>query len=446
MMEEPNAEMLDRHFRQQVDRYHSEDYKTASQSDRQIAAKWLTVFEQVPPAQKLARNGLMLLLHGHLTELGNLKAPFTDIRNCKMDLNDVLDRYPGLHESIGQKNAELQDHQKYSILSRITSQTNRFSSRNWILSAILEDTESSEVGLTSSSSGMRRKSAISPRWQSVREKIQNYENRSVKKEPIISKSECNANQRRYHYGEGQKIPESPRCVTRSSSAVQKMRNCFQEMADRLRECSEKSDKAFPGKIRKIVKEKKVVSFGNPETVFKSDNSHASKEIVRSATRVFEGLRSTSGETDIRSEKPNPLVDESDVKAFEICAREALERLKRWKGSPDSLHFFKTCFNISNIDSGIEEWKRLDEELEHELDIFIHRRLKMKMKDVCSKQNKDFNLLENRGQLLCWVKLKELCQIHGRGKIQSDVLQKISTAVDDKCDKLEVEMQMHKERM
>ncbi|EDV50720.1 uncharacterized protein LOC6544393 [Drosophila erecta] len=94
-MKEPSEELLDRHFRQQVASYKDVDQALAKQSDRLIIARWMKVFEKIPLSQKLARNSLMLLMHGHLKDFGVLKEPFTDVRNCSRNLNVILDEYRG---------------------------------------------------------------------------------------------------------------------------------------------------------------------------------------------------------------------------------------------------------------------------------------------------------------------------------------------------------------
>ncbi|BFF98921.1 uncharacterized protein DMAD_06950 [Drosophila madeirensis] len=97
-MEEEDTEelMLDNHYETLLTRY--EDYfkGLAFNSDRIIIDKWLEVFGQATAEEKLARNGLMLLLQGHLSEFGLLKEPFTDMRNCSWNLNSVLDNYQGI--------------------------------------------------------------------------------------------------------------------------------------------------------------------------------------------------------------------------------------------------------------------------------------------------------------------------------------------------------------
>ncbi|XP_064541618.1 uncharacterized protein LOC135430758 [Drosophila montana] len=95
-MKEPNELWLDRHFKQQLVEYSKVFQQTACASDQLIIAYWLKIFGSASKQQKWARNGLMLLMYGHLKEIGHLQVPFTDMRNVGKDLNEVLDSYTGL--------------------------------------------------------------------------------------------------------------------------------------------------------------------------------------------------------------------------------------------------------------------------------------------------------------------------------------------------------------
>ncbi|XP_034658208.1 uncharacterized protein LOC117894977 [Drosophila subobscura] len=116
-MEEEDTEelMLDNHYETLLTRY--EDYfkGLAFNSDRIIIGKWLEVFGQATAEEKLARNGLMLLLQGHLSEFGLLKEPFTDMRNCSRNLNSVLDNYQGI--TMGQEEEEPTEYTEFSEAS-----------------------------------------------------------------------------------------------------------------------------------------------------------------------------------------------------------------------------------------------------------------------------------------------------------------------------------------
>ncbi|XP_017841042.2 uncharacterized protein LOC108598810 [Drosophila busckii] len=95
-MEKPCEKCLDQHFSSQLIKYNKKFKQFACKSDQSIIHYWLDIFRAAPNSQKLARNGLMLLMYGHLKEMGYLQAPFTDMRNCGRDLNDILDDYEGM--------------------------------------------------------------------------------------------------------------------------------------------------------------------------------------------------------------------------------------------------------------------------------------------------------------------------------------------------------------
>ncbi|SPP87537.1 uncharacterized protein LOC117589425 [Drosophila guanche] len=97
-MEEEDTEelMLDNHYQTLLTRYADYFKGLAFGSDRIIIDKWLEVFGQATAEEKIARNGLMLLLQGHLSEFGLLQEPFTDMRSCSRNLNSVLDSYQGI--------------------------------------------------------------------------------------------------------------------------------------------------------------------------------------------------------------------------------------------------------------------------------------------------------------------------------------------------------------
>ncbi|EDW30045.1 GL22537 [Drosophila persimilis] len=99
-MEKDTREVkLDNYFRSQVSSYERYHKSFTCQSDRVMIDKWLAVFNASPAAEKIARNGLMLLLNGHLSDFGALKDPFTDMHNLGKNLNIVLDNYEGIPES-----------------------------------------------------------------------------------------------------------------------------------------------------------------------------------------------------------------------------------------------------------------------------------------------------------------------------------------------------------
>ncbi|EDW68756.1 uncharacterized protein [Drosophila virilis] len=107
-MKEPNEKWLDRHFKQQHVEYRKVFKEAACASDQHIIAYWLKIFGTASKQQKWARNGLMLLMYGHLKEIGHLQVPFTDMRNLGKDLNEVLDSYTGLPVKGQDKSTQIQ--------------------------------------------------------------------------------------------------------------------------------------------------------------------------------------------------------------------------------------------------------------------------------------------------------------------------------------------------
>ncbi|XP_023163637.2 uncharacterized protein LOC111594532 [Drosophila hydei] len=49
-------------------------------------ARWLKIFQQATPAERFARNCMLLLLHKQLNDNNCLSYPFTDARSCQRDL------------------------------------------------------------------------------------------------------------------------------------------------------------------------------------------------------------------------------------------------------------------------------------------------------------------------------------------------------------------------
>ncbi|XP_030241736.1 uncharacterized protein LOC108650357 [Drosophila navojoa] len=96
MTKEPNEKWLDRHFAQQLEEYEPVFQQEASASDQELITYWLQIFLAAPKPQKWARNSLMLLMYGHLKEIGYLQVPFTDVNSMGKNLNKVLDGYTGL--------------------------------------------------------------------------------------------------------------------------------------------------------------------------------------------------------------------------------------------------------------------------------------------------------------------------------------------------------------
>lgn len=530
--------MLDRHFRQQVARFHDVDYYKACPSDRLIMASWMKVFDAAPLYQKLARNGLMLLIHAHIKDFGNLRAPFTDIRNCKKDLNELLDSYRGFPETsfkdcsdnppllTSQKtipSASLSKEQPRLMAGPPTSrsrplslkrtnaanQAHRMLFQPRHLAPITEDTEPSEMDPSTSkhvaslierksfgkkspgecSSALRSYVGSSPAKtqnnQSVKQKILIFEHEKMQEtKPMGKKSSTAAtanvklaahpNEIMTRRDSSSKLPlpgQDHRTthirthLPRRSSVVRNLKSCFQEMAERFRDRPENKPKPFFETKAPPSAPPKKVAFATRDAIltprpsrFSKDNTKCSESPAPS-TRLYGGYSASSDEgqnempggfSKTKSRLPSilctpknrnecPPPTDGDIEAFEIGANKALQRLKLWKGAPNSLNFFTTCLDISSRDFGSKEWQDLDKQLEHEFIRWIRRGSKKKIKRSRSTIQQESNLFEASGELMCWEKLKELCKLHGRGKVKSDVLRKVTNAMDEKCHQLEEEI-------
>ncbi|KAH8333328.1 hypothetical protein KR067_000346, partial [Drosophila pandora] len=456
-MQDPSEEMLDRHYRQQVARFHDVDYYKACPSDRLIMASWMKVFDAAPLHQKLARNGLMLLIHAHIKDFGNLRAPFTDIRNCKKDLNELLDSYRGFPETsfkdcsdktpllTSQKtipSAPLSKEQPLLMAGPPTSrsrplslkrtnaasQAHRMQFQPRHLAPITEDTEPSEMDPSTSkhvASPIGRKSfgkkspmsyvgsspAKSQNNQSVKQKILIFEKEKMEETKTLGKKSnvnVNANVKLAAHpneimsrratssklplpGQDHRETHIRTHLPRRSSAVRNLKSCFQEMAERFRDRPENKPKTFFETKAPPLAPPKRVAFATRDAILMSRPSRFSKDNAKCSespepsTRLYGGYSAPSdeGQNEMpggfsktkpglpsilctpksRNECPPPT--DADIEAFEIGANKALQRLKLWKGAPNSLNFFTTCLDISSRDSGSKEWQDLDKQLEHE---------------------------------------------------------------------------------
>ncbi|KAH8242089.1 hypothetical protein KR026_001215, partial [Drosophila bipectinata] len=430
-MQDPSEEMLDRHFRQQVARFQDVFHNKACPSDRLIMASWLKVFEAVPLNQKLARNGLMLLIHAHLKDFGNLRAPFTDVRNCKKDLNGLLDSYRGITETgckdkssslLSQKTIPstplLKEQHRLMKRNNSTSQAHRMQFHTRVLEPIMEDTEPSEMAPSTNRHGaslIGKKSFAKPspgecsgiqrpylgssptkaqNNQRVKQQILVFE----KKKPLVKKSTPMASVKlaihpdedttgrapssQLTLEQDPKKPYIPTHLTRQPSAVRNLKNCFQEMAERVRDPSENNQTPFFKTKAPTPAPPKKVAFATRDSAMMTGPSSSSKDTAKykrrdspaPSPRLYGGYRESSDEIlrGLPKSKPKnlcnecPLFTDDDVQAFETGANKALERLKLWKGAPNSLKFFTTCLDISHQDSGSQEWQDLDKQLEHEI--------------------------------------------------------------------------------
>lgn len=117
----PREQLLDLHFKQQIHEFGPIFMRMACKSDQSIISYWIQIFEAAPRAQKWARNCMMLLLYGHLEEFGYLQVPFTDMRYCGRDLNEILDGYQGMAKQAPRPNQEKHGDPGIQVIHKVLS-------------------------------------------------------------------------------------------------------------------------------------------------------------------------------------------------------------------------------------------------------------------------------------------------------------------------------------
>ncbi|KAH8378809.1 hypothetical protein KR009_001524 [Drosophila setifemur] len=542
-MPDPTDEMLDRHFRQQMAKFWDVDQQKATDTDGRKMAKWIRVFEAAPLNQKLARNGLMMLMHAQMEEFGHLKPPFTDVRNCGRDLNEVLDSYQGISSgkepskrvssrtSLKEPQPLKEQHRLVAGRSLSHRRTSGYCLRSQIvaqkLDPITEVTEPSELEPTTSSlttqvtvirreffrakssgesSNSQRTCLCSSRSSerlTVRQRIQSIERQFSPKESPPKNTNSVENIRRLS-----RRSRDPRCVqlmirrdsssssnsqeqiskrtkilgqiTGKSSAVRNLKNCFEEMAERLKESAEEEQKSSPGIIKQKDSPPGIQKSSEEETssmprlyggkcqpsqfrlpkciVIDKDSSspdpHQNGSLESMLKRQEELRRECSkyynadANGTLKDFKDGLQIPESKIRGFQIGATKAMEQLNSWRGAPNTLNFFTTCFDISDSDMDSEEWKALDKELEDELlDLWFRKSVSKQLKNRRSKakiqpsaEQEDITLppsskdidLEHLAHL---AEIKELCETHGTGKMQPEALNKILSALEDKLNRV-----------
>ncbi|XP_016969074.1 uncharacterized protein LOC108037106 [Drosophila rhopaloa] len=544
-MTEPSEELLDRHFRQQVASYKDVDQSRANQSDRLIIAKWMKVFERTPLSQKLARNGLMLLMHGHLKDFGYLKEPFADVRNCSRNLNDILDEYRGesckgasLQDKINSSSSvkttnrvsetQAKEQQRSSTLSRTASfkRTSSHILRPRKLDPILEVTEPSEKERTTSSfaslvtvirkEDSRSNSSQDPlnetclkcvqeaKRQSVKQRIQALEEELSKDKRATLSTRSLENVRKYYrkssssdedsasnmqpeycpvkseIADGSKPKSQEQLkritnvinqVTRRSSAVNSLKNCFEEMAERLRNSSDGENglpvpktmnppPVPPRNYRSCQEDastlmpRKTGGQSLPPNFFK-DKTVQDLLTRREELRV-QCLQYYKSDGTLKDLKDMP-APRNDTKEAELRANglivgsyRALERLKRWRGKPKQLKFFKTCFRGCGLEySG--KLQALDRRFEQVALKWQRQKMLVCRRNTWRRYRRNMlakkpsptiaDLLQMRHQLelqeelqrermVHLAKIIELCRTHCSGVIRSDVLQKMLSRLDE----------------
>ncbi|XP_039486485.1 uncharacterized protein LOC120448517 [Drosophila santomea] len=540
-MKEPSEELLDRHFRQQVASYKDVDRARAKQSDRLIMARWIKVFERTPVSQKLARNSLMLLMHGHIKDFGVLKEPFTDMRNCSRNLNAILDEYKG------------QSCEEKDIGSTITVSkeqplpAGRTSSRAWNallkkcstqilrprqLTPIKEVAEPSEKEPTTSSfasivtmirqtktrSSGSIESLDASRTgsdcdhvadrQSVRQKVQSLEDefsRNTHHPLSLSAMEnirnnCQRNSsssasKSDQPASGRTRSSSPLSqeklnqitnvidqVNRRSSAVQSLKDCFEEMAERLKKTIEPKCVAPAGhkpkvssppppkkisRIRRNVSPQRARQPGgkcHPSVSFKDITVQQlliRREKLRVECLAYYNLDGTMKDV---KDMPDPPMDtrkaEKRVSGFLIGAYRALARLKRWRGKSKQLRFFKTCFQKCGLRNFVElqaldrrfemvalKWYRRKVMACQRRTWRSYRRIILAQKP--SYDEDDIQLMRHqlelqeelqRERMVHLAKIKEICKTSCCGIISAEVVCKMLKRLDDEHDQLAEDLQ------
>ncbi|XP_043648759.1 uncharacterized protein LOC122617117 [Drosophila teissieri] len=536
-MKEPSEELLDRHFRQQVASYKDVDQARAKQSDRLIMARWMKVFERTPLSQKLARNSLMLLMHGHIKDFGVLKEPFTDMRNCSRNLNAILDEYRGqpCKKVIKEKDTTNLSAQQPFAAGRSSSRawnallkkcsTQILRPRN--LTPIKEVAEPSEKEPTTSSfasivtvirqtntrSSGSNESLDAPRTDSdcdhvpdrlsVRQRVQSLEDESPRMTFDISakeniRSNCQENSsssasKSDQPASGRTRSSSPLSqekinqitnvidqVNRRSCAVQNLKECFEEMAERLKKTIEPKCVAPTGhkpkipppppppppkkfsRIRKEVSPQRARQTGSkchPSVSFEDITVQQlliRREKLRIECLAYYNLDGTMKDV---KDMPDPPMDtrkaEQRASGFIIGAYRALARLKRWRGKSKQLRFFKTCFQKCGLRDFVE-LQALDRRFERVALQWYRRKVmdcqrrtwrnyrRIILAKKPSYDEDDLQLMRHqlelqeelqRERMVHLVKIKEICKTSCCGIISSEVLNKMLKRLDDEHDQL-----------
>nr|XP_016933489.1 uncharacterized protein LOC108012583 isoform X2 [Drosophila suzukii] len=523
---EPSEELLDRHFRQQVAIYKDVDLARAFQSDRLIMARWMKVFERTPLSQKLARNSLMLLMHGHMKDFGFLKEPFTDVRNCSRNLNEILDVYKGHSCKKEQKRI---GESKSSSSSRNVSVKRTFTHipRSMKLEPIKEVSEPSEKEPTTSSiasivtiieraktrSISSQTSSSSQKTcpecvtevegQSVRKRVQDLEEGLSNNEEHPLSVSSMENMKKYYQkwasysGDSASNRESERAtstsqerlqkitnvidqVTRRSSAVKNLKDCFEEMAERLRNTSEPEYSISEGRKPKIpppappknfrrIQDDDVPVLMARQTGGKSlpkDKPVQSLLIRREKLRVqcLEYYNLDGTMKDVK-DMPATSIDtkrtDLRVKGFIIGAYRALERVKRWRGKPNHLRLFKTCFR----GCGLKDFGRLqalDRRFEQVALKWYRKKLFVCQQNTWRRYRRNIlaqkpsptkaDLLQihhqlelkeelQRERMVHLAKIRDLCKINCSGVVRPEVHRKMLSSLNNEYDQLAEDLKL-----
>ncbi|KAH8239691.1 hypothetical protein KR032_006737 [Drosophila birchii] len=514
-MAEPSESWLDWHFQTQLRTYTEEDVSAACMSDRVIMARWLEVLKAAPVSQKMARNSLMLLMHGHLEDFGFLRAPFTDVNNCNKDLNQVVNGYHGTSLLTPLKNARFKanEPENKGLQRRRTSyRPKRISSRSK-LDPIAEVTEPSSAFSIEENvnEGETPKTPLMPASSSVRQKIQAIEkelamNRTTptpdystlrnthqrrrngapsiggvnrlsldshsesrkKLTPLpdrstlsIRKSTHHSNCNNIDTSVPNQCPHSQpwKTVCNCPSVVQKLKDCFEEVSERLKD-PVKDDNPALGRIRATgppprssKKASQGRKFSSEEDLISKTRLHGGESIPISYRRdrtMMDLLRQQEEmrqqclqyynlDGTLKDELPTPAyVPASTIEGFSIGASRAMERMKRWRGKPNQLRFFRTIFRGCGLEPDVSgRVKALDRRFELVALQWLRRKRRrnpsfgtldtmppQSLKEVLEKQK------AVKTEYMAHVaEIRKLCEILCRGVVLPDVVDQMFRCLD-----------------
>lgn len=241
-----------------------------------------------------------------------------------------------------------------------------------------------------------------------------------------------------------------------SSAVRNLQSCFQEISERLKSSSE-YDNPVLGKIRAMapppappkrsVSEEDLVSKPRLSGGKSIPQSYERDKTLMDLLRCQEEVRqqclqyyNLDGTLKDDSELPAPTsVPEKKIKGFAVGAGRAMERLKRWRGKPNELKFFRTLFRGCGLERDVTGTvKALDRRLE-QVALQWLRSKRRRCPDQKPAQNSE-ELLDKRNQLEAQkaykkeymahlAEIRKLCDTHCRGAIRPDVLEKMLRCLD-----------------
>ncbi|KAH8376386.1 hypothetical protein KR200_001709 [Drosophila serrata] len=529
-MAEPSESWLDWHFKTQLRTYTEEDLPAACLSDRVIMAKWLQVFKAAPVSQKMARNSLMLLMHGHLEDFGFLRAPFTDINNCYRDLNQVINGYHGVSLLRPLKNARSRSNdQANKEPQRVAGgQSSAYRSRSpkRIPSRSRLYTIAEELSAASGENVIERDtplSALLPNMTTVKQRIQaiekelarnkppplpqsstqrnthqscrneakapsnnRYDNRpsqdhpsqkrksrnaspiAVQKEtplvPLHSTQNirkcthnCYCNDTHESFPDQHSYPQRWKPVCGCSGVVQKLKNCFQEASVRLQDPSKDDNPVFgrisaaspppmsakrttrkcpseedlPSKTRLVGGQSIPKSYQRDKTIM---DLLRRQEELRQECLLYYNLDGT-----LKKDLPVPTsLPKSKIEGFAIGASRAMERLKRWRGKPNQLKFFRTIFRGCGLASDVTgRVKALDRRFELVALQWMRRKRRLHPVFVDFDQKPPHSMQEVlehkkavKTEYMAHVaEIRKLCEILCRGVILPDVLDKMFHCLD-----------------